>query len=778
MDTFRTIPVRRTRRRVSHLTRHQTTLHAPNRIGTKSVPQVLQEMAHFFAHIPGVNAFRKKGLTPEELEPRVLMTATISDLLNPTAATNVAIHSGNWSDASTWQNGAIPTAGAKVYIPQGVSVLFDAGTTPSLKWIRDDGALTFADTKNESLLVESIFVSNTGSFDIGTANNPFVHNATITFADNGPLNLTIDPGQVERGLVSQGHFAVYGQPIISFAPTATNPLAGDTTITVASSLNWHVGDTILLTGTVPGAHEDEEVKIAAITQVGDKTILTLDRPLLYDHTAPDGYSAYVADESRTVTFTSQNTTDSTRFGYMMWNVSADVTMQYAAITHMGRTDKSQLIDGVTNYDQDDGYIPGGGTNVPDRYGLFICRVGTDPSVPPIQIVGNFLTDSPGWGFVNRSSNVDFIDNVSYNVVGAGFATVTGAEIGSFTHNLAVYEKGAPDIAFDQRERLADWGYSGEGFSLASGAVDVVNNVSCGAAAEAYEIVGLHIVDGSHGDAMVPVATLNDPSWVPALLQAYPWMGSADGTKIFADLVPFHNFSGDEAFACGTGMGSYSFRPIVTDLGPNVIDNFTVWGVSRVGLDLAYIDNITVKNLTLLNFGGMPLTGIQMSHTATNSTFDNCDVEGWWYGLTLAEVGNTVVSGGYWHNEIDISIPNGMPDFGATDITRTVAINGATFGSDPNEIWVDYHLDVNGFGVDNFLASQGSVTMDGQNVYAAEQAPDYVPFPTLADLPAGYPKTWIGKTNQQLMGLYGVAAGNAVAPDSAASFDNIGGLVGA
>jgi hypothetical protein len=725
-----------------------------------------------------LRAFRKTRLSIEELEPRFLMTATLSDLLNPAAATNVAAHNGAWSDASTWQNGAIPAAGAKVLIPQGISVLFDAGATPSLAWIRDDGALTFADTKDESLLVESIFVSPTGRFDIGTAANPFAHKATITFADNGPLNLTIDPEQVERGLVSQGHVAVYGQHVISFAPTASDPLAGDTTITVASSLDWHVGDTILLTGTVPGAHEDEEATIVAITSAAGNTILTLDQPLVYDHTTPDGYSAYVADESRTVTFTSENTTDSTRFGYLMFQTNPDVTIQYAAITHMGRTDKAQLVDDVVNYNQDDGYVPGGGTNIPDRYGLFICRTGTDLSAPPIQIVGNFLTDSPGWGYVNRSSNVNFVDNVSYNVVGAGFSTVTGAEIGSFTHNLADYESGAPDIAYDQRELFADWGYRGQGFSLGSGSVDVVNNVSAGSAGEAYEIIGLQITDGSHGPAMVPVATLKDPSWVPAVLQADPGAGSANGTKVLASLVPFHNFYGDEAFACGTGMGSYSYRPVVTDLGPNVINHFTVWGVNTLGLDLAYIDNITVRDLTLLDDGSQgALTGIQVSHTSVNTTFENCHVEGWWYGLTTSEVGNTVINGGYFHNEIDIAISNGTPDFGATDINRTISINGVTFGNDPNEIWIDYRLSVNGFGVDNFLSSQGTVTVDGQVLYAPEQAADYVPFLRRADVPDGYPKIWAGMTNQQLMDQFGVAAGNAIAPDDASAPTNIDGLVG-
>src|SRR6516165_3649239 len=285
LQTTLRIPVRRVPRRVSRLARQHTTLHAPNRIGSKTVFQVLQEMAHFFAHIPVVNVFRKKRLTPEELEPRMLMTAGstgIEALVDPSQATNIAVHSGAWSQASTWQNGIIPTAHAKVLIRPGISVLYDAGASPNLAWIRDEGALTFADTHDENLLVETIYVTPTGSFDIGTAANPFVHHATVTFADNGPVDLTIDPNQVGRGLVSKGHFGVYGQQIVTFAATSRNPMAGDTGLWFSTPIDWRVGDRILITGTVPDAHQDEEVTITSIWRDGaGNTFVGIDQPLAY-----------------------------------------------------------------------------------------------------------------------------------------------------------------------------------------------------------------------------------------------------------------------------------------------------------------------------------------------------------------------------------------------------------------------------------------------------------------------------------------------------------------
>src|SRR5262249_27726896 len=146
-------------------------------------------------------------LAVEELESRQLMSASppvgiVADdayfnaLLDPNQATNVAVQNGNWSDASTWQGGLIPASNAKVLIPANIAVVYDAGVSPNLAWIRDEGSLSFADTSDQSLLVETITVHSGASFDIGAAAQPFTHNLTITFADNGPLNTTLDPKQL------------------------------------------------------------------------------------------------------------------------------------------------------------------------------------------------------------------------------------------------------------------------------------------------------------------------------------------------------------------------------------------------------------------------------------------------------------------------------------------------------------------------------------------------------------------------------------------------------
>src|SRR5207248_6298728 len=98
----------------------------------------------------------------------------------------------------------------------------------------------------------------------------------------------------------------------------------------------------------------------------------------------------------------------------------------------------------------------------------------------VAVRGCVVVNSPGWGFVNHSSNIDMEDNVAFNVAGAAFVTEAGDEIGSFRRNLAVRSvgSGADTVA---RVKLQDFGHEGDGFWLQGGGVAVEQNVAVGQA---------------------------------------------------------------------------------------------------------------------------------------------------------------------------------------------------------------------------------------------------------------------------------------------------------
>jgi hypothetical protein len=366
--------------------------------------------------------------------------------------------------------------------------------------------------------------------------------------------------------------------------------------------------------------------------------------------------------------------------------------------------------------------------------------------------------------VNRSANVDFTDNVSYNVDGAAFVTVTGREIGAFTHNLAVYESGGrtagdPNDSIAVRENLADWGFGGIGFSLAAGGVDLVNNVASGAAFEAYTYVGFLITEPDPlGAAQYPTSALRDPS-------------IANGAStIDADKVPMHMFYGNEAFASQFGYRTYFFRPIVTETGTNVIDHFLVWNVTNAGICLDYSNDVTIRDSRLIS-GDFGSYGIQQNSDAVNLTIVNTDVSGFFTGFYASTEGKIVVSGGNWYNSIDIILKNATDEFTSLS-DRTVIINNVNFENDQGT-WVEYDLST--WQSSDCLSSQGTITIDGKTLYAPQQAADYIPFPD--DAPDGVPPEYVGLTNQQLMDLYGVSVGGAIAPRDTVMSDDIVGLLG-
>jgi len=85
-----------------------------------------------------------------------------------------------WSSPWTWGGDSPPEEGTIVSIDSGKTVYFDT-TTPILKAvIVDNASLIFDDNQDVALNAEYILVVNGGRLQVGTASNPFQHNAIIT----------------------------------------------------------------------------------------------------------------------------------------------------------------------------------------------------------------------------------------------------------------------------------------------------------------------------------------------------------------------------------------------------------------------------------------------------------------------------------------------------------------------------------------------------------------------------------------------------------------------
>lgn len=184
-----------------------------------------------------------------------------------------------WSDPATW-GGTKPVAGEEVIIPAGRQILLDE-SPPPLGGLMVDGVLEF-DRTNLELVSEWIIV-NGGILQIGTEEEPFLQNATITLTDTdteaSPMG---DMGT--RGIMAMtGSLEFHGAtPENHWVKLQDHAELNATTLTIDEEeiAGWNVGDEIAIAPTdfyeaANGASVTQRVIIEAIS--GNE--MTINEPL-------------------------------------------------------------------------------------------------------------------------------------------------------------------------------------------------------------------------------------------------------------------------------------------------------------------------------------------------------------------------------------------------------------------------------------------------------------------------------------------------------------------
>ncbi|RMH20703.1 MAG: hypothetical protein D6701_03540, partial [Gemmatimonadetes bacterium] len=350
--------------------------------------------------------------TPHPTDPaKMAEHAALMNLVRPEDATHVAVASGDWFDPATW-GGSVPGAGARVLIPQGVSVDYTGVSDARLFTVRVDGELSFATQSDTRMVVDTLVVDGTGRLEIGTATDPVAAgvSAEIVIANNGAIDTVWDPMLLSRGVIVHGQVEMHGAEKATHLKVAADPMAGDTTLTLASAPDgWQVGDRIVVAGTHYKGHawdntiqgvrpyppEDEVRTITAI----DGNVVTLDAALVHDHDAPRaGLKTSVANYSRSITIATEDydTAAVSERGHVMFMHSDDVDVRYVGFEGLGRTDKSADAVPVGSLET---VTPD--ANVKGRYALHVHRAGVDDPDNPAMLVGNAVWTSPGWGIVHH-----------------------------------------------------------------------------------------------------------------------------------------------------------------------------------------------------------------------------------------------------------------------------------------------------------------------------------------------------------------------------------------
>lgn len=603
----------------------------------------------------------------------------------PGPVSHTAQQTGFWDSPSTWSSGTVPDHGSIVNIPQGSTVTVRTEVDAQLKFLRVMGTLACDPTVNTSLSFETMVIGSDGYFHIGTASQAVAADktATLTIVNNGsPIDLVWDSQERSRGIFSPGKFHLFGAPKTHMTTLTGDVLASASVLNLTSAPSgWRDGDQLVVAGTQFRRGQDLEDDLVGISNNGiNGSQITLDKSLDHDHVAYGQYPIHVANITRNITIQSESTEIPKR-GHIMFR-SKEVTIENAAFIDLGRTDKRIPLDEIIveiGFD-DEGVDVHRILPNPDiknrrgRYPVHFHILGADPNETVIpEVKGSVVHGTPGWGFVNHSSYIDFKENVAYDFAGSGFVTESGDELGSFINNIAIRGTGVPNEYFPDRQvfekperpqPLGDFGFGGDGFWFQGPALTVLNNVASSCNGAGMFWFGTGAVDITTEKYVgfkpeyIPLVYGHFPDYDSTTFQYRNWTDKDPLTgqitildAVIADL-PILEFSGFQAYGCLVGLhnrfqnhlsdsfyNEAHFKYHLQYIGdgpsqyleqtPATID---LWN-NETGMRLRYVNQTDWTNVNIHNDRDyfdehMRVVGLETIVFMLNQKFNNLDVDGY------------------------------------------------------------------------------------------------------------------------------------------------------
>jgi PKD repeat protein len=628
-------------------------------------------------------------------------------------ATHISVASGSWFNPATWNTGTVPNAGAKVVIDSATTVTYDAVSETEILWLRVIGTLNFSPTLNTKLKVTTVVTDPISTVTIGTAATPVAAAVTakIIFPDNGVIDVTDDPFEFTKGVISHGYLEVNGVYKKTYCAITKGLNAGASNLKLSEvPTGWKVGDQLVLGGTNANYAGDYATnakyhdEVLTITSIAGKTIYftnnaTGGTTLQYEHKMPTGYGLkiYVANLSRNVIFESENytTIPIDQRGHLMLMHNLNQKISYAAFNGMGRTNKDILAtDPLINAE---GEQIGGGSNVRGRYAIHMHKAGTNQiAAVPTLIKGNAIVDPTSWGIVNHQSNVNIDDNVVFDYFGAAFVTEDGNELGTFNRNIAIKgRKATTHTNLDERTANFDFGYEGNGFWLQSSNVSTENNIVISCAGDAYKVFS--------DDASMPESHRFK---IPKGNILNPEIAGTDDS-IYTAVVPLRKFNGNTAYNCNTAMAFWTHMLNNDNVGDfssleydpythtilSVVQNCNFWNMLAAGISVKYSGQVHFKNVLLLGdvtaqftdsdwTAGNPMGGYAfITSTVTGQMiYEGLTVKGWKRGVVAGRADdlqsgdddeynyrNAKIIGGIFNNNTYNIFPEeGTDEYGASE----------------------------------------------------------------------------------------------------------------
>jgi len=584
---------------------------------------------------------------------------------------------------------------------------------------------------------------------------------------NDTQSMDYDPLRIGQGILTNGLFFTHGTyktPYVEISGKGVSKGSREITIDEEPE-GWRIGDEVAVLGTSETGTQTEIRTITAI-EAGE---VTLDRALDFDHTVPDttiedlDLKVHLANLTRNIVIKTdpssiagrgdKNSPDNVEHrGHVLFMHNNNVNINSVQFEDLGRTNKKYVLNETTFTSEDaDAEATHVGTNQAARYPVHFHRAGIDGKLGRINDC--VVLGSPGWGYVNHSSNVVMRENIAYGVYGAAFITEAGDENGKFIGNMAIQTRGygrSSVKGWKARRDEDDWGFGGNGFWLLGPNVDVVDN----------------IVNGSSNSAFAFTRTTIDS--VTGVLKP-------DGSEQKYGRVPLKSFVGNIAYANSggvfgilsgtrdgttekiTGLLAYANGALShSKENPDATEWISWW----------YPSNIVLEDVTLIGDIYDPkYTGIGTGTKLRKTKIINARIEGMKIGIRIPEyVGVNVVENGYYNNVTNMLYYLGTTNHGANTKIQGDIVFG-TLPGNREQTKVKFGLRVRDVNFKNYHRRQYNsfnirYEIEGETplqLYATkEQSPDFV-------IEVGSNK---GKTNRELVDEGKKPVGGVLLPENA------------
>jgi hypothetical protein len=384
-----------------------------------------------------------------------------------------SIADGDWTNPKIWQPQRLPKAGDRVLVSSRTSVRFDAKTTPVIRLIQVAGTLRFARDRSTELNVcllkvqagnkctERGFACDFNSLkpngepnaqpgkslptlEVGTQQNPIpaAHTARIRLHYLEGMDKKDAPALVCCSARMELHGSPLERPWVKLGATCQ---PGDAKVVVNENISdWRIGDEIIVTASKKvrnmGTYRDEEVGTEErIVKAIDGHSITLDKPLILQHSGEGEFRSEVANLSRNVIVESADP-DGVR-GHTMYHRDSKGGISYARFAHLGK--EGEL----------------------GRYPIHFHLVGD--TMRGSAVLGVAVVDSHNrWVTIHGTQYLLVRDCVGYKSVGHGYFLENGSEVFNLLdRNLGVQAFNGPrlkdqELPFDPNDGAAFWWANG------------------------------------------------------------------------------------------------------------------------------------------------------------------------------------------------------------------------------------------------------------------------------------------------------------------------------